>query len=352
MSKQVHIMHYEKFIGPFIDLINENFDLDNHFFIIIGNSNSRFTPIPKQKNIFTIDINSLIGLKQYKFYKILKKYTKEAEKIVLHGLFQTFYIVFFYLNQKLLKRCYWLVWGGDLYFTDMPKNQLKVKIINYMRRRIYKKVGFIVTGTRGDYILTKKWFGAQGKHVKCFSYPSNIFMPIKNITEPKSTINILVGNSRDPSNNHVEIFNKLLPYKDKDIKIFVPLSYGPNLNYSKRVIKIGKKLFGNKFIPITDFVTYHEYLIFLSKMDIGIFNHKRQQAFSNIITLLGMGKKVYINEESTLNGVYNNYNLKVFNVESVDLNPIDKDVVLRNCRQVEKYFSEDALIHSLKKWLN
>lgn len=37
---------------------------------------------------------------------------------------------------------------------------------------------------------------------------------------------ILVGNSASPSNDHASIFTFLLPYKDDDILIYCPLSYG------------------------------------------------------------------------------------------------------------------------------
>jgi hypothetical protein len=39
-------------------------------------------------------------------------------------------------------------------------------------------------------------------------------------------LSILLGNSADPSNNHVEALERLLPYRDQDIKIYAPLSYG------------------------------------------------------------------------------------------------------------------------------
>ena len=47
---------------------------------------------------------------------------------------------------------------------------------------------------------------------------------------------------------------------------------------------------------------FNQYLEFLGKIDIAIFNHRRQQGFGNAITLLGLGKKVYLNSVSTLNG--------------------------------------------------
>src|SRR5690606_3405679 len=100
-----------------------------------------------------------------------------------------------------------------------------------------------------------------------------------------STVNILVGNSADPSNNHLEILDKLLPYKDADIQIYTPLSYGDQ-DHAKLVSEYGKKLFSEKFSPVTDFMKEENYLNFLCSIDIAIFNHKRQQGMGNITTLL------------------------------------------------------------------
>ena len=57
-----------------------------------------------------------------------------------------------------------------------------------------------------------------------------------------------MGNSTDTSNCHFEMFDLLLPYKDEDILIYCPLSYGPYTAYGDSVIKRGKELFGEKFV--------------------------------------------------------------------------------------------------------
>lgn len=53
----------------------------------------------------------------------------------------------------------------------------------------------------------------------------------------------------------------------------------------RKVIIKGKELFGEKFIPLTEFMTFEKYLEFLGSIDIAIFAHKRQQAMGNTITI-------------------------------------------------------------------
>ena len=42
-----------------------------------------------------------------------------------------------------------------------------------------------------------------------------------------------------------------------------------------------------------------QYQLFLATIDIAIFKHNRQQAVSTIVSLLGMGKTVYMSKTST-----------------------------------------------------
>ncbi len=42
-----------------------------------------------------------------------------------------------------------------------------------------------------------------------------------------------MGNSANPTNNHIEVLNKLLKFKDEDIEIIAPLSYGEKSGLKK-----------------------------------------------------------------------------------------------------------------------
>jgi hypothetical protein len=122
-------------------------------------------------------------------------------------------------------------------------------------------------------------------------YPSNLYKEYQVPAKQHTGINILVGNSADPSNNHLDVLDKLEAHKNENIKIYVPLSYG------NQVIAEEKKRFGDKFIPRTEMMPFQNYLEFMGLIDIAIFNHKRQQAIGNTITLLGLRKKVFIRSD-------------------------------------------------------
>ena len=329
----LHIMILDKFIPPFIEFVDEYFGRKEHKYIFINDEEYKFG-LEKKHDVEFLNSNDDIFI-------ILLEYMNKANKIILHGLWRDRIDVLLYFNRELLKKCYWIMWGGDFYF---PETKSKI------RHEIIKNMGYIVSGTTEDYKLSQKWYGVRGKHIKCFNYPSNLYKDCSITLKENDIINIQLGNSATETNHHIEVLESLSTYKDENIKIFTPLSYG-NKEYAKEVIEYGKDVFGDKFIALTEFMPFEEYLEFLSQIDIAIFNHRRQQAFGNIISLVGMGKKVYLNSESTLNGVMSEYGLKVFDSLNISLDLLDEQIKSNNVTITKENFSKEKLINSLKQYL-
>jgi len=113
--------------------------------------------------------------------------------------------------------------------------------------------------------------------------------------------NILIGNSASYENNHVEIFDVLERHISLgDRKIFVPLSYGGDDWYRETIIGLGKKKFGDQFVPITDFLPMEEYAALLRTCGHVFMNHVRQQGAGNICLMMMNGGKIYMNPRSPL----------------------------------------------------
>lgn len=113
-------------------------------------------------------------------------------------------------------------------------------------------------------------------------------------------LNILVGNSADPSNNHLDAFAYVKKKIKRNREIYASLSYGDEQNRDC-VIDNGKKTFGDSFHPITEFMDRNAYLEFLSRMDVLIMYHNRQQACGNIMSAITLGKPVFMKK---INPVY------------------------------------------------
>lgn len=336
--KILHVIKNEKFTDPFIKFINMNFNSNEHRFLVYGNGKSY--PIEKTDNILEtrMSIKSLLHL---------IKDLHTSQKIIIHGLFSPYWVLLLFLQPWLIKKCYWAIWGGDLYYRIMRTRTVQSNINEYLRKFVIKRMGGFITHIKGDYELVKDWYGAKGNYYYSFMYPSNLFKEysLKKEIKPLDIIHIQIGNSADPNNNHLEILNKLHRYKHLDIEIICPLSYGDQ-EYARRVVEYGNDKFSHKFVPITEFLSFDKYLDLLGKIDIAIFNHNRQQALGNIITLLGLGKKVYIRKEITTWQFCIDHDLKVYCAnDEFDKIFVDMPMAVKknNIERIKTQFSEEKL---------
>ena len=270
-----------------------------------------------------------------------------AKKIYLHGLFNPHLVLILFLQPWLIKKCNWMIWGGDLYYYKSREKDFKSNLYEFTRKCVIKRMGGFITHIKGDYELAKLWYGARGKYYYSFMYPSNLFKEydLSIVKKNHRKTYIQVGNSANPTNNHLEVFQKLQEYKEEEIEIICPLSYG-NIEYRDKVVMEGNKIFGKKFNPIIELMPFDEYLKLLAKVDVAIFNHKRQQAMGNITTLLGLGKKVYIRNDITTWEFCIQHELKVYSSNlklSGVLEKITSDDELSNMNNVKHRFSERKL---------
>lgn len=324
-------MILDKFIPNFIEFVDKYFEQKDHKYVLITSEKYNYG-LKKEHNIEFLHTDDDI-------FTTLVQYMNEAKKIVLHGLWREKVNLILKENPLLLKKCFWIMWGGDFYF---PQKQSE------LQKYVIENVPYLVTGTKGEVDYVRNNYNAKGEHIEAFVYTSNLFKKINSSPRIDGKIRILVGNSSTETNQHFEVFNKLEIYKNENIEILVPLSYG-DFKYGMQVMKVGYEIFGNKFKPIIDYMNEQDYYKFLSTIDIGIFNHNRQQGMGNIITLLGMGKKVYMNPEVTTYEMFIDKNIKVDRFKLFDLNLLTPKIVQKNISLIEKYFSEDEFSKQLSK---
>lgn len=320
----------------FIHFIDKNFPKNDHLFVL---PDSEKYPLPILENV--VNISHLSKLDKYRT-QLKEMYA--AEKIILHGLFDIYSIFPLIFQPWILKKCYWVIWGGDLYSHVTDPQTPKWHIVDFLKKIIIPRIGHIVTHIKGDYELAQKWYGAKGQWHDCFMYPSNVFKKSGTTPAPHQGTNILLGNSATPTNNHMNAFQKLRPYANEDIRIYCPLSYGDN-EYANEIEEVGSRIFGDKFIAIREFMPHEKYLDILAKIDIGIFNHSRQQAVGNISTLLGLGKAVFINRNVTTFSMLKSLGVEIFDIEDLAI-PLDFDtekLAQRNIKIISAVFTEKNL---------
>jgi len=340
-EKILHILFPEKFFTEFIALINKNFNHNQHQFLYLKTKGNE----PTTQNVKL--------LRYYRFgilyYIEMFNYAQQANKIIIHSLSKTKVLYFLFFFPQFAKKSYWFLWGGDLYYRlEKYSKPIHNPVAKFVFKSVVRKFAGIVTHIKGDCELAQKKLGFNGKYFDCFLYPSNIFVPQTQFHSPDKSIWIMVGNSSHPSNNHAEVFERLFYLRDTDIKIICPLSYGNKRNREK-VLRLGYSIFGEKFLPIIKFMPRNEYNKLLSNVRVAIFNHWRQQAFGNIITLIGLGKTVYIRREITTWETLTSMGIKVLDFSTMQtLNYLSDTEKEANISIVKNYFTEQNLVKQLK----
>ena len=329
--KILHIGSAGAIMIPFVEFVKINFNTQEHVFML---SSENGHLMPEAENV--INLGKLPRALRYAQW--LREIYR-AEKVILHGLFDSRLIFLLMLQPWLLQKCYWVIWGGDLYDHQLGQKNFKWKLKQFLKQRIVHKFGHFITHIRGDYELAKKWYGAKGQWHECFLYTSNLYRDYPIEPKPHDGIHILLGNSATPTNNHLDALEKLRPFAHENIKIYCPLSYG-DASYGDFVERTGIAIFGTRFIALRDFMPFDKYLEFLSDIDIAIFNHNRQQGIGNITTLLGLGKTVYMNRMVTSFRTFQHLGIEIGDIENFS---VSHKYNSKNAAKVTEYFSLNRL---------
>ncbi len=335
----LHILVSDKFTIPFYNYITNVLNLkENQFLFLLDKK----TELKSNKNLFYL----LSPLKNNLFsnIRLFFKLCFNSNRIILHG---DTLLPFFLIFPFFLKKTSWLIYGQELYSID-KENGFRL----FVKKFVLSRVKNHITHIKGDSDLANKLLNSAANFVYSPIYLSNVvstfeFSPID--VSQKKQLKILIGNSTDPTNNHESIFKRIIKFQEDIEFIFCPLSYGMYEDYKNRVKIVGTEMFGDKFIVIEHFMKFEEYKEFLNKMDIVIFDHNRQEAMGVTLTLLSLGKIIYLNPNTT-----SFVSLKERGFQIYDNTLIDNEGIKinRNVNQnkllLNKYYSQEVFDDSLK----
>ncbi len=280
-------------------------------------------------------------------YRELRKKISQYDRVFLHGLDHRI-VIFLFFHQPLAKKCNWVTWGADVYYFKMRKKTIRHDIFEMMRKRVILKLKEINSLYPELYSLLEKVYKTKAGYRKSF-YPVKKFavdpseVPENLKTEEKK---IMVGNSGDPANNHQQIFEALRHLKGEKIRIYCPLSYG-KLDYIEQVEKKGKEIFQEKFVSLRTTLPFEEYVALLTKIDIGIYNHKRAQAMGNIRLLIHLQKKLFIRNDIVTWRFFEEIGVQVYDVDVIKNMSLDelfenpKEIAEKNQQILAEAFSDE-----------
>ena len=249
--------------------------------------------------------------------------------VVFHGLFANWQD---WLLQRLppdVKKA-WVCWGGEIYGQpDLQYTFLKPitkivyrlhQIISPERRKSsifpkeeIQKLDYCLCSMNAEYEFVKKYLQCDIKHLRYTYY--SIDETVGSLKDKQSKgNNIFIGNSATIENNHLESLLRLKRIGIGERKIVMPLSYGfPWIR--NMCLKVGYRLFGKRFTPLTEFILREEYNAKMLDCAVMIQGHLREQAHGNIVTGLWLGMRVYLSEKGIDYRHFKQLGCKVFSIE-------------------------------------
>ncbi|MDD0824967.1 TDP-N-acetylfucosamine:lipid II N-acetylfucosaminyltransferase [Mannheimia sp. AT1] len=255
------------------DLMNQE-----HFFYVVGNNS-------------VIQHSSDINISLFSSsLRLAKAIIKQARKnpnayFILHGQFNFWIWLAILLNQLPTKQLVWHIWGADLYETS---NLWKFKLFYPIRRLAQKKIRKI-WATSGDLAYFWQKVRERSKEDRILYFPTLLPKKSPDVNKKRDRIfTILLGNSGDSSNNHIEALNQIQQQLGNNVRIIIPMGYpANNEKYILQVEQHCKRLFSaNNLQILKEKLDFEEYTTLLKQCDLGYFNFERQQGIGTISLLV------------------------------------------------------------------
>lgn len=278
---------------PLLQFFNEFPDDHSHGFLIFD----RFDNFNMYRDINGLELHFFSRNSQ--LFPWLRSKTEIFDLLVIHGFLNHTLWELLLENEELRRKTVWVVFGADLlihqYMLDDPERLAKIESI---RRLILKDLHRVLTFTVTEEELVFHKYGHMnnlGRYIYCQRYDSSTKLNLS--PELNSFLNsglktAVVGNSGDPSNNHVQVIQNL---HDAGFcgQILLPVNYAARGDYIISLKDICANYFPGRYYLLTDHVKNDNYFSILSYCDYFVMGHKRQQAGQHWLYALYRGKPIY-----------------------------------------------------------
>ena len=301
-------------------------------------------------------------------FQNLLQHLGDYKAIVLHGLFYPW-------QESVLRavpnhvKVAWVFWGGDIYGRkDIAANYLSTSSQWLQRKQdikrlikgkkelsrfeipyeLLQRIDYCLTDIPEDFAFVKKYFNSDIKEL-WYNYYSVEETIGELVNAEHDGDNILLGNSSSLECNHIDGMRQLKKFKLGSSKIVVPLSYGESW-IRKAILKKGRRMFGDRFMPLISFIPRPEYNRIIQSCSVVVMPHYRPQAFGNILTALWLGSRFYLSNRNPLLPFFKRIGTVIFSFEDdlspdnqTSLSPLSVDQMEQNRKIIASIYGRDAM---------
>lgn len=357
--KIVHVMKNEKFTKSIVRFYDRFFNTGEHEILYVR--------YPKEAELVDQECDIQQTEFVYGMHDNFIRYLKSinCDYILLHSLLLTTKEKIELLsNKELFGKIVWIEWGADLYSWKQSFSAKGV-IKNRVNQVFRNKVKWIVCIFPPDVDYFHKSFpNAQGTvfYAAYRGYPvdKEYLAPYIPKSKLECAINagepiyIQVGQNSMESLHHIRVLDALKKYKDENIMIFLPLSYGGTEEYADQVENYAKTLFPGKVIILRDLMSQQDYFNLTKKISIAIFDTDRQCGLGNINRLNFRNVKMYLSQQGPMYEYFKSRGVPVCKCEDINLMSYTKFIEpteIIETEKFQKYINEQRNINiAVNQW--
>ncbi len=334
-------------------------------------------------SFYTDDIITNLIVNDSVFKNYISNLVK-LDKIIFHPYNFTAYR---FLKMVLKKfpnvKVYWMCWSYELYnlphlidnlYDPFSANYLKKKktILTHTKEFIknslaflglkksywnvlkhsYSLVHFFCSPFYSDFLFLQTVTPNTIQYLPVAYLSLNKIMP--DLNKFRSTGNkIMIGHSSLPEGNHYEIIQKISKVNNS-FPFFLPLAYGDK-EYGDLIKEEARKKFTDLEI-LKERLDKDEYYQKLTEVGWAIFNVKVQQGVGNLLALIWMGAKIFLDKNSAIYKDLTKNGVVLFSVQD-DLtkealsNKLSFEQAENNRQKILEKFNENAVSQQWQEFL-
>jgi len=239
--------------------------------------------------------------------------------------------------------------------STIQKGVLKLKFlkrrINYLihDHKIVQRIDFILLFFAEEYDFLKKYWKVP-EYVKL---NLNYKLEEKEFEIIQKKNKIIVGNSRNIYNNHLDILNIIVANGNESNSFNLFFNYGSSGEYEKQVRNFSAR---HKIHLIEEFLSKKDFEKIYEESIALVINSYRQMALGNIMTAIKYGLKIYLNDKNPTKSWLIRNGIKVYTIQefetdlsmnNLSLSIEEKYENIKNFNKLVDDFSRDEFCTSI-----